>query len=384
MESNEKAVFLDQIARKTLPSFDFLLFSLLAGAIIAGGILLNSPTLFFLGALIAPFLGPMVGLSISSVIGSGWYFLQALMGTLLGGVLVFIPGMLAGLASPLLPGLSIDQSLLHARINWIDLLVLTLGILLSTLSMVRSEQKPVLPGVILSYGLYLPVGIAGFGLSLALTGTLTALWPSALFTFLFYTSWSIFLGMVTLGFVGIRPHSFFGYAFAILILVICLAVGLRLGTFQLSSADVLTPTSTATSQVIAAIPSNTSQPTSVTYSNTISSPQPLKSVTPTLTPVITSTPTHTLVPSLTQTQTLTPDPTPVWAIVSPVQGAYVRAEPDYTAQIVDTVMGGSLVQVLPDTQNVEGVIWAHIITNSNIEGWIVQAILVTATPIPTW
>jgi len=101
-------------------------------------------------------------------------------------------------------------------------------------------------------------------------------------------------------------------------------------------------------------------------------------------PTLTSTPTRTLVPSRTPTLTLTPAPTPIWAVVSSTNGAYIRGEPGATGQIIGTVLQGALVQVLPESAEAGGILWVKIITNAGQQGWIVQALLATATPAPNW
>jgi hypothetical protein len=43
--------------------------------------------------------------------------------------------------------------------------------------------------------------------------------------------------------------------------------------------------------------------------------------------------------------------------------------------------------VLPDVMEVNGVPWAHVIAvkfGTRMEGWILQSVLVTATPVPNW
>lgn len=377
--SEEKTAFLNKFARRTALSFDFFLFSLLAGAIIAVGILLDSPTLFFLGALAAPFMAPYLGLSLSSVLGSGWLFLQTLSGTLIGAGLVFLTGGLAGLASYLFPGITTQQSFIHSQINLTDFIVISLGMIVFVVTMSRTEQKPLLPSVVLAYELFLPVGIAGYGLCVNLLGGTSNLWPSALITFIFYFTWSVFLGIITLWVMGVRPLNLFGYVFGILVLVIAILVGLYTSGYNFLPGD--NPTSTIP---IISPPNNTNTPLPSTLTPTQKLPTSTPFLTTLATPTITSTPTNTLVPTNTPTETLTPEPTPVWAIVMPNNGAYVRETPSAGAKIVDGVMGGSLVQVLPDTAQNGGIIWAHIITNNGITGWIVQSILVTATPAPTW
>jgi hypothetical protein len=90
------------------------------------------------------------------------------------------------------------------------------------------------------------------------------------------------------------------------------------------------------------------------------------------------------VPTATQTETLTPDPTPVWAYIKANYGAIVRSKPSANATISGWLLDGSLVQVLPDTVQDGGTTWAHVITDQGVEGWVLQSILLTATPAPAW
>ena len=48
---------------------------------------------------------------------------------------------------------------------------------------------------------------------------------------------------------------------------------------------------------------------------------------------------------------------------------------------------GAIVEVQPDTQDVNGVVWAYVIAirnNQRYEGWILQSVLDIATPVPIW
>jgi hypothetical protein len=59
----------------------------------------------------------------------------------------------------------------------------------------------------------------------------------------------------------------------------------------------------------------------------------------------------------------------------------VRPNP---AARVDFLASNTLVILLPETMELDGVIWVHVITPDGLEGWIVQELLrnVTATPTP--
>jgi hypothetical protein len=66
-------------------------------------------------------------------------------------------------------------------------------------------------------------------------------------------------------------------------------------------------------------------------------------------------------------------------------GAFLRAEPGFDGAPIRTYFNGTLVQVLPDTLEIEGRVWAHvIIVSDSTEGWILQSLLAMATPAPDW
>ncbi|MEW5870374.1 MAG: serine/threonine protein kinase [Chloroflexota bacterium] len=103
-----------------------------------------------------------------------------------------------------------------------------------------------------------------------------------------------------------------------------------------------------------------------------------------------STPTATLTSTLTNiptpTSTNTPTPTPILAIIqgdSQDGGIRFRSAPSGTT--IGFLSINTLVTVLPDTVENDGVVWAHIIAPDGAEGWIVQTflMLVTATPSRT-
>jgi hypothetical protein len=64
-------------------------------------------------------------------------------------------------------------------------------------------------------------------------------------------------------------------------------------------------------------------------------------------------------------------------------GAIVREEPDGKA--VTSLLNGSLVQVISDPVRGNGnTLWVQVRTEKGLEGWMVQALLATATPAPGW
>jgi hypothetical protein len=63
----------------------------------------------------------------------------------------------------------------------------------------------------------------------------------------------------------------------------------------------------------------------------------------------------------------------------------LRATP--AGKALTTLDDYSIVQVLPDTQDVSNYTWAHVIATQNgirLTGWIVQLYVDIATPAPNW
>jgi hypothetical protein len=361
--ADEKTAFVSELAQRVTPSFEFLLFSVLAGLILIAAILFNSPALFILAAIASPFMAPVVGLSLASIIGSRTFFFQSLGAILLGALLVFTSGALAGWFAYEFPGLFVQQALLHASFTWPDLLLVTIGAVLTTYFVMRSpHQKPLVTSVALAYELYLPAGVAGFGL----TSQLPGFWPDGLIVFGVYLAWSALIGVAVLAALGFRPMISIGYTIGTSIVMIGMAVLVVLSGYE-----------AATHFNIAQPPPTPTHTATITLTPTITNtPVP---------PTVTRTPTNTLVPSLTPTRTGTPAPTPIWAQIFAAQygGAMIREEPGFQGDSMMSLMNGNIVQILPETSVVEGVTWVQVKTGDGKIGWIVRSLLVTATPVPT-
>jgi hypothetical protein len=365
-DANEQVEFKERLVRRATPSIDFFLFSLLAGLVVGLAILFDSQALFVLAALFAPFMAPVVGLALAASVGSVRFFIQSLLSFLLGSAFVFGAGALTGyLVTNVWPELEFNQVGLHAAFSWPDFALLTLGAALASFLIVRNQTtRPLAASIALAYELYLPLGVAGFGL----TSQLPGLWPDGLVVFGVYLMWAALVGALTLLITGLRPTSPSGYTISAV-----LALAGALALFFVSTANVEMRPQAAVVKYTSATPTLTISPT-VTLTAT---PQ-----TPTLTP----SPTNTLVPTRTPTITLTPAPTPVWAKVRPNEfgGVLVRAEPNFTAPIVRSLSNDYLVEILPDIFQGENTTWVKIRTEDGDEGWVVRSLLITATPAPDW
>jgi hypothetical protein len=66
-------------------------------------------------------------------------------------------------------------------------------------------------------------------------------------------------------------------------------------------------------------------------------------------------------------------------------GAFLRKTPG--GNVILTLDNGDVVRVLPEIEVYEGTPYVHVIAvrgEMSYEGWIIQEVLVTATPVPGW
>lgn len=367
----DRALFIGEIAERLIPGFDFFLFSALAGIVLALGILLDSPAIYVLAALLSPFMAPVIGLGFASAVGSIRFLFQSLGSLVIGCGLVFGAGALGGWISKLLPGLTFEHAIQRTQFTIPDFILLTIGAVMAIYLTVRTpKQRSLVASVALAYEIYLPAGVAGFGLTSGISGlTLEALKVTGI-----HIAWVIVVGTLLLLLLKLRPFNFFGYLLTVIILAGTLYVLITTSAFGSAITKQLAPYATSPSPSASELP--VEKPTATQSPLNI-----FQQSTPTLT-----TPTNTLFPTRTPTMTITPQPTPVWAKVnSPSStGVVVREEPTFSAKYVASLLNDSLVQVLSETVFADNTYWVHVITNDGKEGWIVRGLLVTATPAPEW
>jgi len=360
-------------------------FSLVAGAILGLGYFFNAQALLIFGILVAPLLTPWIGTALSIIAGAARLFVQTLTALFVSSLLIFLCGLLAGFASRTFQPLTFNEAFTHSRLWWPDLVVLTIASILITISFVRSEDRPYLPSALLAYELFLPLCAAGFGLGSSVNG----LWPQGLFVFIVHLAWATFFGIITLFFLRFYPTSFGGLAFTGLIFVALIAIVISytgFGNWIMIKAGLSTP------EPVAAIVSTS---TPLRIPSTTQSPEPAQGTgissnlpgTPSQTPRPTLT-TVTLAPTDTPTSTVTAEPTPILAIIRASEGggAFIREKPG--GIVLVTLGNGSTVTIIPnDLQDVNGVIWVHvfaIVNDARVEGWMIQTVLQTATPVANW
>ena len=90
LDADERAATIDRLASRTSPSYDFFVFSFIAGIFIGIGFFLDSSVILLIGAIFAPLMSPVVGMALGTIIGSYKFFFRSLLGLLIGCVLVFL------------------------------------------------------------------------------------------------------------------------------------------------------------------------------------------------------------------------------------------------------------------------------------------------------
>jgi hypothetical protein len=380
-----RAELFAHLVRRAFPSYELFVFSFVAGAILGLGYLFNAQALLIFGVLVAPLLTPWIGTTLSIVAGALRLFLQTITALLVSSLVIFLGGWLAGFASRGFQPLTLNEAFLHSRLWWPDLVVLTLAAILITISFVRSEDRPYLPSALLAYELFLPLSAAGFGLGSGVG--IGEIWPQGLFVFSVHLAWATVFGLLTLFSLRFYPNSFGGFTLTALVLVGLIAVIViytDLGNLVMGRTGRTTPepvTVIGSTSTPPAMPSETSSPERATA--VIAAPASTASRTsrPSSTPA-------TLPPTDTPTSTVTSEPTPILAVIRAAEGggAFIREQPGGQALI--TLANGATVTIIPnDFQDVNGVIWVRVsatVDERRVEGWILQSLLQTATPVADW
>lgn len=70
LDVDERADLFDQFAHRLSPTFDFFIFSMLSGAVLGLGLMIDNQALLFLGIILGPFMTPVIGISLGTVLAS--------------------------------------------------------------------------------------------------------------------------------------------------------------------------------------------------------------------------------------------------------------------------------------------------------------------------
>ena len=392
-DSEGQAALIASLAKRAYPSVELFVLSLLCGAVLGLGYLLDSQAVLLLGILLAPLMTPWVGFLLAILTGSIRFLFETFMALLISAALVFLSGLMTGFAARIFLPLTLTDAFVHSRL-WIpELIVLVIGAVTLIASFVRSEAKPFLPSVVIAYAFFLPLSASGFGLGSGVEG----IWPQGALVSLVHLALASLFGLLTLFALRLRP-SLGGLILSgvmVLIIVATLAYLMGSGFPSRAEARIETPTNAAPlpspTENLVAPPFVTSSPKP---SSTPRVETPPESSGETVTPTEPTTPTPvpltlnvTLPPTETPTITLTIEPTPVYGKVTSSEGggAFLRDAPN--GKFLATLENGSILEILPDVTEVNEVPWAHVIANKNgnrLEGWVIQSVLTYATPVPNW
>lgn len=381
----ERAELYTHLTRRAFPSYELFVFSLVAGAILGLGYLFNSQALLIFGVLAAPLLTPWIGTALSIVAGALRLFVQTVTALFVSSLVIFMGGLLAGFASRPFQPLTFNEAFTHSRLWPADLIVLTIGAVLITISFVRSEDRPYLPSALLAYELFLPLCAAGFGLGSGVG--LGEIWPQGLLVFSVHLAWATVLGLTTLFFLRFYPTSTGGAIFSALTiigLVLVVIIYSGIGNWITGKTAAPTPSPVATFEA-------TSAPVQIATITFSPNPAQATAVIGVLTdtPTRTPRPTEATLPDTeTPTPTVTAEPTPIIGIIRASEGggAFIREKPG--GLVLATLANGSTVTIIPnDFQDVKGVVWVHVfalVHDKRVEGWMIQTVLQTATPVVDW
>ncbi len=416
-DAEGQAALISALSRRAYPSFELFVFSLVCGAILGFGFLLDSQAVLLLGILITPLMTPWVGFLLAILTGSPRFLFETLMALLISAVIVFLGGLLTGFAARLFLPITLTNVFIHARL-WIpELAVLAVGAVTLVVSFARSENKPFLPSVIIAYAFYLPINAGGFGLGSGVAG----IWPQGILVFAVHFALASALGLLTLFVIKLRPTTqgifFSGIALLFFAGILVIFMGTGLPSASAAVAATSTPTATLTIQP-SPLPSQTPSLTATTTSSPRPSSTSTVSLTISATPTsgtTTATATTTITSTATITATASPSPTPFTPTATipvtetlPVEtvpatltsvpqsisgtvgaseggGANLRQTPN--GKYLMTLDNGTLVEIYPDFKQVNGVAWMHVFVTRNgqrIEGWLLESVVSYATPAPNF
>lgn len=165
LKPGERPVLFNEVADgATDTDLPFWAVMLLSGAIATLGLILNSTAVVIGAMLVAPLLGPLLGLSLSVAVGDGRLFLQTLIVILVGTVGIVA---LSAFISWIMPFSTVtDEIAARTRPNLLDLAIAVFSGLAGAVVTASRESRlsASIPGVAVAVALVPPLGVAGFGI----------------------------------------------------------------------------------------------------------------------------------------------------------------------------------------------------------------------------
>ncbi len=397
-DAEGQATLISDLSRRAYPSFELFIFSLVCGAILGLGFLLDSQTVLLLGILVAPLMTPWVGFLLAILTGSPRFLFETVMALLISVALVFGGGLLTGFAARLFPPITLSNAFIHSRLWLPTLVVLAIGAVTLVASFARSEARPFLPSVLIAYVFYLPISASGIGLGYGLEGV----WPQGMFVFLAHFALASILGLITLYALRLRPSAG-GIIFSVIIFLLFVGILLFVtgSGFPKKEAATVVATSTPVTQpsalptltpILIPTTTNTIRPANTSAPHTpTSSAAPDGTITATETgetpspvPVTISV---TLPATETPTITMTVPTTPTYAKIAANEGGGANLRQSPGGKYIMTLLNGTIVETYSDFQEIDTVTWVHVFVTVNgkrVEGWLLESVVAYATPAPNF
>ena len=415
-----RKLYFNDLSHRLIPSLSFYIFAIISGLACGVAFMLNSKELIVLTLALIPYMGPFFGLSLSFTAGSFSFLWKSFLKFLLAAALFVLSAFGIGGIGQTYNQLSAETIQYFSTVQVMILIITAISAFLAVFYITNNPQQ--IPQALSNgamFGVLLPLGLAGYCLSLRITEPLL---PSLQCSLIYAL---VGLTAATLAFCIRRLFLPKAASLILTCLVFAACTVFLLDFFRIIQVDfskkilaakesvialvlrptetpTLTPTSTSTLTQTATntatfTPTNTLTPipptstltathtptNSATPTHTLTPIPPTSTATATNTPTKTSTPTRTLRPSKTPTITFTPSPTIIYGIVFVPNdvGLLVRERPGFGANVMKSQNNGSLLEIIgEETQIADGMTWIHVRTNDGSEGWVSQSLLRTATP----
>ncbi|MBG0785825.1 MAG: SH3 domain-containing protein [Anaerolineaceae bacterium] len=375
----EHEILMESLLTLTAPKVDFFILAVLGSLSIAASLYFNEPILLVLSVVLSPFLSPIFSLALLPAALKPGKIVKSAITLVIAIIFAFMSGVLVGLFAP--DSGDSRLAILHfIQPYWLDAALVTGSSIFSAMIILRQDRLPHLAGALLSYEILIPLAMAGYGLALGQP----QLWPGMLLTAFLYLGLALVIAIFTYIILGILPDSLVGWLFALLPLVLSLA--LFTATLFINSKEVpvfpvptitstQAPSQTPSPKAVEATATATEYPPTATLAFTPTQTATEPDVTPTMgtiTPTL-DTPTATATPTLAPTETV--------GIVYAENGAVVREGPDFSNPVVAYVYHGERITILGEATS-GYTLWYEIEKSTGEVGWLLGSLVRIPTPSP--
>jgi len=362
------------LLEKATPNLDWFVLSIMSGLILSMGYILDSNALLMLGIFMTPFLGPWIGILISSMINEIKLLKLTSGGFSVGLFLTFTSAAILGVIARFVTPVGSNQVYYHSHLWWPDLFMVVIGTILLTLRFVQSDTQPIIPSLMLAYGFYLPLSVSGYGLGFGAQD----LFVDGLLVFAIHLSISLIITVGLLVYLGFKPRTLNEGLLPASLFLVSLVLLFLINEINQSASSQAIPTSPPVMATSSPAPENVV--TSVTQTSLpLPSPTSIPTITKTIPPELTITPAPTL-----PTDIILPENSGIFGKILAFgsTGVVIRKSPDGPG--ITSIENDHVVELLPDEPVIiDGQEWVHVLVigqTQTIDGWVVKAYIVFGTP----